>query len=84
MPKFIDYHAKMPDIPPEGFSQMKENIMEGRADQFGSVPLNVFVGSRGDAYCLSEAPSAEAVCRSHAEVGVEISPADVHEVNPLV
>ena len=84
MPKFIDYHAKMPEMPPEAISQMQDNIMDGKADRFGSVPFNIFMGANGDAYCLSEAPSAEAVCQSHAAVGVEISPSDVHEVSSLV
>lgn len=84
MPNFIDYHLKMPELPPEALSQMKETIGAGKADQFGSIPLNVFIGANGDAYCLSEAPSVEAVCQSHAAVGVEISPGDVHEVSPLV
>ncbi len=84
MPKFIDYHAKMPEMPPAAISQMKETITAAKADQFGSIPLNVFMGANGDAYCLSEAPSVEAVCQSHIANGVEISPSDVYEVSSLV
>lgn len=80
MPKFIDYHSKMPEMPPEAFAQMKDAITSGKPDQFGSIPLNVFMGVNGDAYCLSESPSIEALCQSHAAVGVAILPSDVQEV----
>ena len=74
----------MPEMPPEAISQIQDNIMDGKANRFGSVPFNVFMGANGDANCLSEAPSAEAVCQSHAAVGAEISPSDIHEVGSLV
>ena len=84
MPKFIDYHAQMPQMPPEAVQQFTETIKAGKPDQFGVVPLNIFMGTGGQAYCLTEAPSADAVCQAHAAIRVNIAKEDVQEVQSLV
>ena len=84
MPKFMDYHAQMPQMPPEAVQQFAETIKAGKADQFGVVPLNVFIGTGGQAYCLTEAPNADAVCQAHAAVGMDIAKENVQEVQSLV
>ena len=83
MPKFLDYHAQMPQLPPEMAQAMAQQIKAGQADQFGVKPLNVFIGPRGEGHCLTEAPSADAVVQSHTAVGVPISAHDVAEVMTL-
>ena len=83
MPKFLDYHAQMPQLPPEMAQAMAAQIKAGQADQFGVKPLNVFVGTRGEGHCLTEAPSADAVAQSHAAVGIAIGASDIAEVMTL-
>ena len=84
MPKFIDYHSKLPTLPPEAAKQMQDMIRAGKADQFGVKPLNLFMGKRGQGYCLTEAPNAEAVCKSHQAQGIALSKNEVTEVTSLV
>jgi hypothetical protein len=44
--------------------------------------MNVYVAD-GEAYCLSDAPSAEAVVKAHEAAGVPIRREDVIEVTPI-
>jgi len=84
MAKFIDYHAKMPEeMTPEIVQQMTEWIKSGQADEFGVKPINVLVGTGGQFYCLTHAPDAEAVRKSHAAAGGP-PPDEVVEVESLV
>ena len=83
MPKFMDYHAKLPDLPPEAMQMMKQRIDSGEVDEFGSKAINVFLGAGGQAYCLSEAPDAEAVRQSHVTKGVPLSQDDIVEVSSV-
>ena len=84
MPKFVDYHASLPKMPPEAIKDMTSRVKAGKADQFGVKPLNVFMGKDGRAYCLTEAPNAEAVVKSHQANGVPLDRHDVVEVTSLV
>lgn len=84
MPKYLDHHAKMPELPPGAMQQMQEDIKARKAGQFGVTPMNVFMGTTGEAWCLTEAPNAEAVIKGHGAMGVTLAPADVVEVNSLV
>lgn len=83
MPKFLDYHAKMPQLPPDVVRQVQADIKAGRADQFGVKPLNAFIGVDGRGYCFAEAPNADAVCRSHEAKGIALPKSDVVEVQTL-
>ena len=60
MPKFIDHH-EMRDVAPELAEGIAERIRAGQPDEHGVKGLNVFFGTDGTAYCLSEAPDADAV-----------------------
>ena len=84
MPKYIDYHAKMPQLPPQVVQEIVGAIKAGKADQFGVKPINAFIGTSGEGYCLAEAPNADAVCKSHAAKGIALSKGDVREVMTLV
>ncbi len=83
MPKFIDYHAKMPELPAEAVEQMQKRIQAGQEDEFGVKAINVLMGTGGQAYCLTHAPDAEAVRKSHAAAGGP-PPDEVVEVQSLV
>ena len=82
MPKFIDHHAMGPTAP-EMQEGIAERIRAGQPDEHGVTGLNVFLGKDGTAFCLSEAPDAEAVVRAHEAVGLAISSSDVVEVQPV-
>lgn len=84
MPKFFDYHAKMPPMPPEMMQQMAADIKAAKVDQFGVKGLNFFAGTGGQGICLSEAPNADAVCKSHEAHGVPLGIDEVVEVQSLV
>ena len=79
MPKFIDFHAKMPSLPANQLDELRSNL--GKKDQFGTTALGAYFTADGQAYCLSEAPSSDAVCRSHESKGLTLGKGDVHEVN---
>ncbi|MBI2907518.1 MAG: hypothetical protein HYX92_07695 [Chloroflexi bacterium] len=90
MPRFLDHHP-MPQVSPQMMQQqmqmmeqMKADIKAHRADPNGVVPVNVFMGANGEAWCLSEAASADAVVKAHASHGVTLSAKDVVEVSSLV
>ncbi len=95
MPKFIDFHAKLPPMPPNALDELKSTI--GKKDQFGttalgayftadgqayclSEALGAYFTADGQAYCLSEAPNSDAVCKSHESKGLTLGKGDVHEV----
>jgi hypothetical protein len=82
--KFLDYHAQLPQMPPEAGQQMAARIQAGQADEHGVRPLNVFIGSDGSGHCLTEAPSAEAVVQAHRSLGFELDHRDIREVTALV
>ena len=83
MPKFIDHH-EMSDVAPEMAAAIGERIKAGEADEHGVKGLNVFLGKDGTAFCLSEAPDAEAVVKAHEAYGFSLDSADVVEVQSVV
>jgi len=84
MAKFLDFHETLPPLSPEMAQGMAEMIKAGQADPHGVTPLNVFITTTGQGYCLCEAPSAEAVVASHASLGFPLSLEAVSQVNTLV
>jgi hypothetical protein len=83
MPKFIDHH-EMSELAPEARAGIAERLRAGEPDEFGVRGLNVFVGKDGTSYCLSEAPSAEAVKRAHGALGFELDDSDIVEVESVI
>ena len=83
MPTFIDHH-EMAEVAPELAEGIASRIQAGETDEHGVRGLNVFLGKDGTAFCLSEAPDADAVVRAHAAYGFSLSPADVVEVQAVV
>ena len=83
MPTFIDHH-EMSDVAPEMAAAIGERINAGEADEHGVKGLNVFIGKDGTAFCLSEAPDAEAVVKAHQAYGFSLDSADVVEVQSVV
>ena len=83
MPTFIDHH-EMSDVAPEMAAAIGERIKAGEADENGVKGLNVFLGKDGTAFCLSEAPDADAVVKAHQAYGFSLDSADVVEVQSVV
>jgi hypothetical protein len=83
MPKFIDHHP-MSELAPEAREGIAEKLRAGEPDEFGVKGINVFVGKNGESFCLSEAPSAQAVKRAHEALGFDIGEADIVEVETVV
>ena len=83
MPTFIDHH-EMSDVAPEMAAAIGERIKAGEADDHGVKGLNVFLGKDGTAFCLSEAPDANAVVKAHQAYGFSLDSADVVEVQSVV
>ncbi len=82
MPMFLDHHA-MPELSREMKEGMAERIRSGQADENGARAVNVYMAD-GEAYCLSEAPNAEAVVKAHEAAGVAVRPEEVVEVTAIV
>ncbi len=83
MPKYLDHHKKMPNLPPEVVKQLQEAIKSGKPNQLGVKPLNAFIGKDGQGWCYSEAPNADAVCKTHEAIGVKLPKGDVVEVTTM-
>ena len=84
MPKYIDYHAKAPQMSPELMKEAQKAMKSGKPDQFGVKAINGFMSKAGSSWCLTEAPNADAVCKSHESKGMKIGKGDVHEVQSMV
>ena len=83
MPRFLDHHPTVANMPPEAVEQIKAKIASKQPDQFGVVGLNMFVG-KDQTWCYAEAPSAEALHKTHEAMGVRLGPGDVIEVQSLI
>ncbi len=84
MPKFIDYHATMPQLPPEAMEGIQKSLKAGQPDQFGVTGVNIYLGSNGTAFCLSEGPNVDAVVKSHEALGFSLKDHDVTQVQSVV
>jgi hypothetical protein len=82
MPQFLDHHPTIPDLPPEMVAFITQRLESGQPDEFGEVGLHVFVGAQRT-WCHTEAPSPEAVRRSHQALGIDLELRDVAEVQVL-
>ncbi|MSQ26475.1 MAG: SRPBCC domain-containing protein [Dehalococcoidia bacterium] len=61
-------------LPEPAMAQVSANLKAHKTDAFGVTAVNLFMGSNGEAYCMTEAPNADAVKKSH----------DIHQVKALV
>ena len=55
-----------------------------QVDEFGVRPINAFMTGTGEAYCFTEAPDADAVCKSHESHGIPLDRGEVKEVQTFV
>ena len=78
MPRYIDFHSKMPKLGKSDLEGMKASL--GNKDKFGVTTVDALFTTDSQAYCISDSPDADSVCRSHEAKGVPIGRGDVHEV----
>lgn len=60
MPKFLDRHPTVANMPNEAVEALKTKLTSEQPDEFGVIGRNMFVG-KDVTYCYAEAPNAEAV-----------------------
>ena len=91
MPVFFDHHTRMPPMSPETMEQarkmldqMREDIRAKTKDKFGVTPINVYTGINGDSWCLNEAPTADAIIKSHEARGVKLTIKDITQITLFV
>ena len=82
MPRFLDHHTMSGALPKEAVGMIRSAVKAGKADQFGVKPIDVLI-AQGETYCISEAPNAEAVIKSHNAIGVELGKSNVKQVTSL-
>lgn len=82
MPRYLDHHPTDPSMPPEMVAHIKGRLSSGQPDEFGEIGLMVFIGPE-QTYCYTEAPSPDAVRKSHEVLGITLGPQDVVEVQIL-
>ncbi len=82
MAKYLDHHGAV-NLPPDVAKQLVADAKARKKDQFGVVHLNAFLG-KSDAWCLSEAPSADVVHKAHEAMGIRLDKGQIYEVNILV
>lgn len=83
MPRFIDRHAQLTMPPPEGLADLRRRVA-APADARGVKGVNILFAKDGSAYCIFDAPNADAVVQAHAASGLTVADADVMEITPLV
>ena len=85
MPQFFDQHpVAHASLTEEAVEAMRAQIKATTPDDFGVKLLSTFVAINGQGYCISEAPDAEAVVKSHEAKGYLIDSMDVIEITSLV
>jgi hypothetical protein len=82
MPSYLDHHPTIPDMPPELVALITQRLTSGQPDEFDEVGRRVFIGAE-QTYCHTEAPSVDAVRKSHQAMGINLDPQAVVEVQVL-
>jgi hypothetical protein len=80
MPKFIDYHAKVPPKSHEEVEMLKKMVREKHVDAFGTRILEGYFTESGGGHCVCEAPNAEAVIKSHEALGLPLKRSEMEEI----
>jgi len=84
MPQFLDQHPLAhASLTEESVEAMRDQMKAQAPDAFGVRLLTAFVAINGQGYCLSEAPDADAVVKSHEAKGYLIDAMDVVQVQSL-
>ena len=81
MPKFLDHHKVVSTA--EMVEQSRKAIRAGTVAPNGVKGLNGFV-AKGESWCLTEAPNAQAVHQYHEAIGIKMGAGDVVEVTTIV
>ena len=83
MPTFMDHHAQFPKPSGGALEALRAQVTAPR-DEHGVQGVNVVFVDDGSSYCLTEAPSADAVLDAHRRTGVPLALEDIRQVSMLV
>ena len=78
MPKFMDVHEGMVGITPEALLAAHQGDLAIQADENVDFQHAWADPATGKVFCLSEAPSADAIQKIHTRNG--IPPTEIHEL----
>ena len=78
VPKFMDVHEGMVGVTPEALAEAHAGDLAIQAEEGVSFEHAWADPVSGKVFCMSEAPSAEAIQRIHTRNG--IPPAEIHEL----
>ena len=78
---YLDSHRDL-KLDWEAKENMLSAIKAGIKDEFNVKGLNLFYNDQGRAFCLSEAPSIDAVRKTHEAKGVKCD--EIVEVRSLI
>jgi hypothetical protein len=81
MPTFMDFHPDL-KLGAKDLAQLTEATRQGAVDEFGVRQIELFHNAEGKAYCLLDAPDADAIRKHHAALGVPCG--EVDEVSKLL
>ncbi|MBI4336983.1 MAG: hypothetical protein HY683_04050 [Chloroflexi bacterium] len=80
MPKYLDHHKMPGPPPPEMVKQVTTAIKAGKADPVTGVKGLSWLYTSSEAWCISEAPTPQAVHKYHENMGVKLGSGDVTEI----
>ena len=83
MPTFIDRHQHFPKPDSAGVDALRAQIL-APANEHGVKGINVLFEEDGSASCLMDAPSREAVLKSHEGTGLTLAISDIKEYTGVV
>ena len=84
MPVYLDHHAPPKGLGAEQVKQMQAGIKASMKDKNGVRGINGF-WNNNEAWCLVEAPNAQAVHKYHEEVfKINLGAGEVKEVQALM
>lgn len=84
MPRFLDHHKNAGPMPKQAVDAIRASVKAGKADQFGVKPIDVLIAEAdNESFCLTEAPSAESVVKSHKSMGIEMGTSNVKKVTSV-
>ena len=81
MPKFLDHHKMTAPMPSQMALEIAKGIKAGAVDPKTSVKGLYSLWSKNEAWCVTDAPNAEAVHKYHEGMGIKLGSGDVTEVS---
>ena len=81
MALYLDHHQG--GLNSEMAEMVRAKVNGGEVDQFGAKAVNV-IWSDSETWCLSDAPSPDAVHKAHEAIGVTLGAGDIQQIQTAV